>query len=85
MALAVPQCLDKVHAVFRQAAGLLIAAYEPVGKLPPGWAYQDPEKVANLLCCGGGGSLTCQVCEEIRYAVVANAASPTVAEWRALG
>lgn len=77
--------LDKVHAAFGQAAGLLIAAYKPVGKLPPGWTYQDLEEVANLLSCrGGDGSLTCQVCEEIRYAVVSSAASKTVTEWRAL-
>jgi hypothetical protein len=77
--------LDKVHAAFGQASGLLVAAYEPVGKLPPGWAYQDLEEVASLLSCrDSNGSSTCQVCEEIRYAVVSSAASKTVAEWRAL-
>ena len=77
--------LAKVHAVYGPATGLVVAAYEPVGKLPPGWAYRDLEEIADLLSCrDDAGLLTCSVCQEIRYAVASSAASKTVTEWRAL-
>jgi hypothetical protein len=77
--------LTKVHAAYGPAQGLLVAAYEPVGKLPPGWAYRDLEEVADLLSCrDDAGVLTCSVCQEISYAVVSSAGSKTVGEWRAL-
>lgn len=77
--------LTKVNAAYGPAKGLLVAAYEPVGELPSGWAYRDLEDVADLLSCRSDtGVLTCPVCQEIRYAVVSGAASKMVTEWRAL-
>jgi hypothetical protein len=77
--------MAKVHDAYGPAAGLLVAAYEPVGDLPPGWTYRDLEEIAGLLSCrDDAGSLTCSVCQEIHYAVMSSAASKTVTEWRAL-
>jgi hypothetical protein len=77
--------LTKVHAAYGPAKGLLVAAYEPVGELPSGWAYRDLEDIADLLSCRNDvGTLACAVCQEIGYAVVSSAASKTVTEWRAL-
>jgi hypothetical protein len=67
------------------ATGLLVAPYEPVGPLPPGWEYQDLEVVADQLGCPGPvAGMSCAVCEEIQYAVAGSVASARVTEWRAL-
>jgi hypothetical protein len=77
--------LAKVEAVYGSAQGLLVAAYEPVGELPSGWAWRDLADVADLLSCRADtGVLACQVCEEISYAVASSAASKMVTEWRTL-
>jgi hypothetical protein len=67
------------------AVGLLVAPYQPVGQLPPGWYLQDLTDVADRLSCPpSGGATACTVCHEISYAISEAAASDRVAEWRAL-
>jgi hypothetical protein len=68
-----------------RAAGLLVAPYQPVGQLPPGWRFQDLTDVADKLSClPSGGTPTCAVCREISYALYETVASDRVAEWQAL-
>ena len=47
--------LARVRAAYGSVEGLLVAAYEPVGELPSGWAWRDLEDVADLLSGFGHG------------------------------
>lgn len=77
--------LSDVRAQGGPAVGLLLAPYQPVGQLPPGWYFQDLTDVADQLSCPPSGEVSaCAVCGEIRYAVSETVASDRVAEWQAL-
>lgn len=77
--------LSKVRPQGGLAVGLLVAPYQPVGQLPPGWYLQDLTDVADRLSClPSGGATACSVCHEISYAVSEAVASDRVTEWRAL-
>jgi hypothetical protein len=77
--------LSKIRPQGGLASGLLVAPYQPVGQLPPGWYLHDLADVADRLrCAPTGGEPECVVCSEISYAISEAVASDRIAEWRAL-
>jgi len=75
--------LADVQNQYGPATGLLVAPYQPIGDLPPGWEFRDLTDVADQLSCSHDVP-PCAICDEIRYAVSVSVAAPRVTEWRAL-
>ncbi len=76
--------LKNVRSGYGPVEGLLLAAYQPVGQLPPGWVYRDLGEVVDELSCSTSPVSECPLCEEIGYATAVSGASDAVSEWRAL-
>lgn len=77
--------LGKVQLRGGVAAGLLVAPYQPIGQMPPGWHSLDLSDASERLRCPPSDTgHPCSVCSEISYAVAEAVASDRVTEWRAL-